>query len=373
MGPPDKQWDGNDAGPHAGRAVSAARQEEREAPWVSIVVCSYNYARYLRDAIDSALAQTWRPLEVVVVDDGSTDESWSIVLSYGSRVLAVRRPNGGQGAAYNTGFAASRGHWILFLDADDRLDADAVQRMMARATPQVAKVQGALRMIDADNQRLGGVVPYLLHDGDVAPIARRFGQYASPPASGNLYRREAISPYLPMPEVPWRRCADTVPILLCVFHGLVHTVQGPVGDYRLHSQANSRIGVLGNSFSSLADALEQSRERVDKARDWGQRCTGLEWLADGLMVPWDWRVRALALRLEGAAAPFANDTRWSIWLGFNRSLAQWPGYRLLERSAQRAWMAFMLLVPRPLVSRLAGTNVSGIWRTRFLRWRRHMA
>jgi glycosyltransferase involved in cell wall biosynthesis len=343
------------------------------APWVSIVVCSYNYARYLRDAIDSALAQTWQPLEVVVIDDGSTDASWPITLSYGSRVLALQQPNGGQGAAYNSGLAASRGDWVLFLDADDRLDADAVQRMMALAAPNVAKVQGALRMIDADNRRLGGVVPYLLHDGNVAPIARRFGQYASPPASGNLYRRDAIAPYLPMAEAPWRRGADTVPILLCVFHGAVRTVAGPVGDYRLHSQANNRIGVLGNAPLSLADALQQSCERIDNARDWGRRCTGLQWASDSLVVPWDWRVRALALRLEGATAPFAGDTRWSIWRGFNRSLAQWPGYHLLERWAQRAWMAFMLLMPRPLVARHAGTNVSGLWRTRFLRWRRKMA
>jgi glycosyltransferase involved in cell wall biosynthesis len=344
-----------------------------DAPRVSIVVCSYNYERYLREAIDSALAQTWQALEVVVIDDGSTDGSWPIALSYGERVRALRQPNGGQGAAYNAGFAASRGQWILFLDADDRLDADAVQRMMAVAAPEVAKVQGPLRMIDADNRRLGGLVPYLLHDGDVAPIARRFGQYASPPASGNLYRRDAIAPYLPMPALPWRRCADTVPILLSVFHGRVMTVPEPVGDYRLHSQANSRIGVLGNSFSSLADALQQSRVRVDKARDWGRQCTGLCWAADEMMVPWDWRARALALRLEGAADPFAHDTRWAIWRGFNRSLALWPGYRPLERLAQRAWMAVMLIAPRPLVSRLAGTNVSGTWRTRFLRWRRNAA
>jgi hypothetical protein len=342
-------------------------------PQVSIVVCSYNYARYLRDAIDSALAQTWKPLEVVVIDDGSVDESWSIVESYGSRVIAVRQINGGQGSAYNAGFAASRGEWVLFLDADDRLDADAVQRMMALAAPRVAKLQGSLRLIDADNRRLGGVVPYLLHDGDVAPIARRFGQYASPPASGNMYRRSAIAPYLPMPEGPWRRCADTVPILLSVFHGLVLTVSEPVGDYRLHSQANSRIGVLGNAPSSLADALEQSLERVNGAREWGRRCTGLEWVADGLMVPSEWRVRALALRLEGAAAPFLDDTRSAIWRGFNRSLAQWPGYHPLESWALRAWMSFMLVMPRWLVSRFAGTNVSGTLRTRFLRWRGKMA
>ena len=93
---------------------------------VSIVINNYNYARYLGDAIDSALAQTWHPLEVIVVDDGSTDDSWSVIQRYGERVRAMRQPNGGQGAAYNAGFAASRGEWVLFLDADDLLDVDAL-------------------------------------------------------------------------------------------------------------------------------------------------------------------------------------------------------------------------------------------------------
>ena len=178
---------------------------------VSIVISNYNYARYLGAAIDSALAQTWRPLEVVVVDDGSTDESWSVIQRYGQRIRAIHQTNGGQGAAYNAGFAASRGQWVLFLDADDLLDPDALQRMMALAAPDVAKVQGSLRCISAEGRPLGGVVPYIAHDGDVTPIARRFRHYAAPPSSGNLFRRSAIEPYLPMPAAGlalWRRHGD---------------------------------------------------------------------------------------------------------------------------------------------------------------------
>src|SRR5262245_49483895 len=163
---------------------------------VSIVVNNYNYGRYVAMAIDSALAQTWRPLEVIVIDDGSTDDSWAIIERYGSLIQAIRQANGGQGAAFNTGFAASGGHWVLFLDSDDLLDADAVQRMMALATADVSKVQGYLRLIGADGESLGGVVPYMAHDGDVTPIARRFRTYAAPPSSGNLMRRTAIAPYL---------------------------------------------------------------------------------------------------------------------------------------------------------------------------------
>lgn len=100
---------------------------------VSIVIPCYNYARYLPDAIDSALAQTYRALEVIVVDDGSTDETPSVVARYGDRIRYIRRENGGLAAARNTGIRAATGQWILPLDADDVLDPKAVERMMLRS------------------------------------------------------------------------------------------------------------------------------------------------------------------------------------------------------------------------------------------------
>ena len=79
------------------------------SPLVTIVVNNYNYARFLAEAIDSALAQTYAALEVVVVDDGSTDESREIIAQYGGRVIPVLKDNGGQASAFNAGFAAARG------------------------------------------------------------------------------------------------------------------------------------------------------------------------------------------------------------------------------------------------------------------------
>jgi glycosyltransferase involved in cell wall biosynthesis len=167
---------------------------------VSIVINCFNYGRYVGTAIDSALAQSHTPCEVVVVDDGSTDDSWGVIQGYGTRVQALRQANGGQGAAYNTGFAACTGQWVLFLDADDVLDPQALQKCLAAARDDTAKVQFLLRTIGPDGQPLGGVVPYITHQGDVSAIARRYGSYAGPPASGNLYRRTAIERYLPMPR-----------------------------------------------------------------------------------------------------------------------------------------------------------------------------
>ena len=336
---------------------------------VSILINNYNYGRYLAAAIDSALAQSWRPLEVVVVDDGSTDASWSVIERYGERITAIRQANGGQGAAYNAGFAASRGEWVLFLDSDDVLDPDAIERMLARITRATAKVQGYLRRVGPDGEALGGVLPFVLHDGDVRPIAKRFRQYASPPGSGNLFRRSAIKAYLPMQAERWRGSADTVPILLSAFHGRVATVADPIGDYRLHTAANNRSGVLGNIERSLSNALLQADARRNAAQAWGTLCSGIVWSRRRPTLPWDWRTRALSWRLTPEDHPYTTDTRRTIWHGMNDSLRLWPGYSVVERAALRTWMAWMLVAPKALVQATASSNVSGTLRSRFRRLR----
>jgi glycosyltransferase involved in cell wall biosynthesis len=88
-------------------------------PFVSIIINNYNYGAYLGDAIDSALSQTYSPREVVVVDDGSTDNSQEVIASYRDRIVPVLKENGGQASAFNAGFARSKGEIICFLDSDD--------------------------------------------------------------------------------------------------------------------------------------------------------------------------------------------------------------------------------------------------------------
>src|SRR2546423_15707744 len=86
---------------------------------VTIIISSYNYGRYLRKAIDSALKQTHAHTEVIVVDDGSTDDSRVVIASYGDQIVPVLKENGGQASALNVGFSASQGDVIIFLDSDD--------------------------------------------------------------------------------------------------------------------------------------------------------------------------------------------------------------------------------------------------------------
>jgi glycosyltransferase involved in cell wall biosynthesis len=86
---------------------------------VSLIIATFNHARFLGEAIDSALAQTLGGVDVIVVDDGSTDDTPAVLARYAGRVRVLRQPNRGLAAARNTGLAAARGTYVSFLDADD--------------------------------------------------------------------------------------------------------------------------------------------------------------------------------------------------------------------------------------------------------------
>jgi glycosyltransferase involved in cell wall biosynthesis len=89
-------------------------------PLVSTVIPSYNYGRYVCEAVQSVLDQTYKPVEIIVVDDGSTDDTRSRLAAFGDAIRYIHQENNGHGSARNRGIRAATGEWIAFLDADDR-------------------------------------------------------------------------------------------------------------------------------------------------------------------------------------------------------------------------------------------------------------
>src|SRR5450631_2550416 len=87
-------------------------------PLVSVLINNYNYREYLAQAIDSALSQDYDPIEIIVVDDGSTDDSRSIIARYGTKIRTVFQNNSGQASAFNAGINAAQGDILCFLDSD---------------------------------------------------------------------------------------------------------------------------------------------------------------------------------------------------------------------------------------------------------------
>jgi glycosyltransferase involved in cell wall biosynthesis len=88
-------------------------------PLVTVLITNHNYGRYLRQAVDSALQQTYPRVEVLIVDDGSTDDSRTIIASYGDKLRAVYQDNGGQAKAVNAALPLVAGDILFVLDADD--------------------------------------------------------------------------------------------------------------------------------------------------------------------------------------------------------------------------------------------------------------
>jgi glycosyltransferase involved in cell wall biosynthesis len=117
------------------------------SPDISVIIPVYNGVKYLAEAIESVLAQTLEPLEIIVVDDGSTDRSLEIAGQFLPRVTIVRQENKGAGAARNTGVRVATGGYFAFLDADDLWTPQklSIQRSLLESHPETDMVFGTVK------------------------------------------------------------------------------------------------------------------------------------------------------------------------------------------------------------------------------------
>lgn len=321
------------------------------ATLVSIVIDNYNYERFLPIAIDSALAQTCDCVEIVVVDDGSTDRSAEILADYGSRIVPVIKANGGQASALNAGFAACKGDVVIFLDSDDTLYPTAVADVLAVLTPETAKVHGALTEVDADGRDLGTTNPAdasTLITGLVRPLLLSTGRYPSPVMSGNAYPRWVLDRIMPVPEEEFTRTADGYLVALAGLYGPVAATQRPVGTYRRHGGNGWGAQPSGASLSGhLERELGRYRELRREAAKLGLRVDDKVEQNDvsGL------RTRIASLRLAGPAHPIPSDTRLGVvWAGVT-ALWRTTQVDVRRRLLFSIWFPVVGLAPLPLARR----------------------
>jgi CTP:molybdopterin cytidylyltransferase MocA len=175
--------------------VSAERTWDRAVesafPLVSVIIPSFDSARFLDDAIRSVLAQTYAGFEIIVVDDGSHDNAAAVVQRYPG-VVYLRQANRGLSAARNAGLRRSRGACVVFLDADDRLMPDALAVGLAElaADPAAAFVSGACRRIEFDGRAAYADAPWAVPTDHFLALLRNC--YIWAPAAA-MFRRVALS------------------------------------------------------------------------------------------------------------------------------------------------------------------------------------
>jgi glycosyltransferase involved in cell wall biosynthesis len=333
-------------------ATESSRQTRR--PLVSIVVINYDYERFLRYAVDSALAQTYPNFEVIAVDDGSTDRSREIIAAYGDRIRSVFKPNGGQGSSINAGFAASRGEVIIFLDADDELLPTATAEVVESWRPSVAKVQFQLEIVNADGAPLGVRVPEFrsfLPSGNLSHLIRSCGGYPTAPSSGNAFSRAALERLIPLEEQDWTEVAEYPLVMLAPFFGDVVSLRKSLGVYRIHNTNQSNLG--GSYLDRLHHRLTATpylAETLCKAA----RRIGID--LDPRVVGSSLRLvklRMSSLRLDPSTHPIAGDTRLGLMVKGIRASLREPDISLTIRAKNVAWLILMATAPIGVVSRLS--------------------
>jgi glycosyltransferase involved in cell wall biosynthesis len=206
----------------------------KSLPRVSALINNYNYARFLPEALNSALSQDYPNLEVVVVDDGSTDDSVQIINQYAERypnkIVPVFKANGGQASAYNAGVERATGDIFCFLDSDDVWLPRKV-RTVVRAHRQHAFVHHPVLKNGQPN-----FIPRQ-PEYDRQYLLQRFGfEYVISPSSGLSIRRDLASQIFPIPESGLEICADIFMRLAATYLGGIGTVPQPLTFYRIHGK-----------------------------------------------------------------------------------------------------------------------------------------
>jgi glycosyltransferase involved in cell wall biosynthesis len=232
---------------------------------VSVLIACYNYAEFIGEAVDSVLAQDYGgPLELVVVDDGSTDGSGDVLASYGDRIVSLGQENRGQAAAFNSAYNEVTGDVICFLDADDFWRPDKVRRVVEAFSESsgVGLIHHELEVVDRHGQPLDGadVFPFKRANGDVRELMRKTVlDWHFMPTSGFAVTREIGERIFPLRE-QLKSSADELIAPSAALVTPVKHLADRLGAYRIHGS---------NIWAASARREEGGLEaKVKRARDY---------------------------------------------------------------------------------------------------------
>jgi glycosyltransferase involved in cell wall biosynthesis len=338
------------------KAVKSAPPEMPPNPSITVCITNHNYAEYLPSSIESVLAQTYPAVELVVVDDGSTDDSRQVLEQYEDRVRVIYQEQAGQAAAGWTAFQAVKGDVVVFLDADDVLHPGVCGEIAEafRQEPELAMVQWRLGTIDAAGRPLGRVIPRrpgLMPSGDISGHVLRVRNWHYQVASGVAYAAWAARRVLPaqLPEGEYHALDQWLNELMPLL-GPVRSLDVIGGSRRVHGGSFSEterppaewprrmIRLMRNSHQHVrALATELGRDCPEDVRDF----------RDPAFLGW----RLWSLTVDPDKHPFPDDRRSTMAIqGIATSLTH-PYFPWRHRVKRAAWFAVFGSLPRSVARR----------------------
>lgn len=318
---------------------------------VSFIIANYNYAEYVAEAIESALNSDWEDIEVIVVDDGSTDGSRAIIESFGDRVQAVFKPNGGQRTANNVGFARSKGDLVVFLDADDVVVPSFARRVALAWRPGVSKIQVQMVSIDKSGTQIGSpfpVWPTTPTPDEIRTWITRTSEYPTPPGSGNVYARTFLERFFPLGE-EHDSFTDSTTLPLAPIFGDVITIREPLVLYRRHGANDSSLIKSDHIFGR--EVARAMRRQVSAAAI----CSAHSMASPPVdIIRRSWYVLQLrvgSLVMKPGSHPYAGDDRARVIADALRGIFVAGSEPLKRRIKIAVWVIATMVAPAPLAKR----------------------
>lgn len=234
-------------------------------PLVSVIIPNYNYDAFLTEAIDSVLAQAYTPIEVIVVDDGSTDNSRNIIMSYGKKIIPIYKNQGGEASALNAGFLASSGELICLLDSDDVWLSNKVEQIVNIAShhPEAVLIYHQVQPVDINKNYIDDPEPSFMLSGWLQNrVAHSGGWWHFPGSSGLTFKRCFIEKVTPIPELDYCIAADAYLADLAPFCGKVIALKQVLAFYRLHDKNNYWTTAVDSKKEVLRSRVKSYENRV---------------------------------------------------------------------------------------------------------------
>lgn len=316
----------------------------------TIVIINYNYGRFLAEAISSALAVDVVAKEVIVVDDGSTDNSAAVIESFGKKIVAVFKTNGGAISCVNEGFRHSTGDVVIFLDADDRISRDVAKSVISVWDQAVAKVQYLANVIDVSGASLGRIQPIFSKIPTQADMRRSVitsTNYVTSGCSANAYARWYLEKVLPLPELyrAHKNSPDNLLNPLAPLYGKVVTLQLPLCDYRHHGTNDTVLREF--KIDNIMRAVQRDEERLDFVRKKALEC-GAFVTSDALLnCPYHVMMSVVLRKHSPALCPYDFAIGRLTVLGIGAT-ARYRSLGVVAKLALIAWLLCVSLSPRAI-------------------------
>lgn len=228
-------------------------------PFFSVLIINYNYDKFIDEAVQSVLNQTFKDYEIVICDDGSSDNSRIKIEKYknNSNIKVVLQKNGGMASALNNCFQSSNGKYICILDSDDIFEISKLQKIYESIIeyPKSEIIIHKVKILSSNLRKNNRTIPNKLSLGNIAEniINQGGGVYGFPPASGLTFKRSICEKIFPIP-LEFRRAADGYLVWASALIGEIKPIDESLTLFRIHGANNSTFKKI--SVEYLTKAIE---------------------------------------------------------------------------------------------------------------------